>query len=148
MTDCEVFLPEEFYSLVKFNQENMPGIAVINKGLKGFHQRNVFAWHLSLMLEYEMLIDNGMPSSEERNITDPFLDKLECDLKGDPFRPNGLFLARITWNGTKELIWRIYSPIIADKYLKDIINSHSYPRPFDFRMEHDPGWKMAEWHLR
>ena len=148
MTDYKVIIPEEAYSLVKFRQEDMPGIAFINASLKSFENHIVFPWHLSLMLNFTDLIDNGMPSSDERGLVDPFFDKVEMDLKGDSVKPNGLFLARITWNGTREFIWRIHEPEIANKYLRKVIRQKKSPRPFDFRMDHDPEWKLAQWHLK
>ena len=58
------------------------------------------------MIDFEDLIDNGMPSKSEREIVDPFGDRLDLLIKGDDLeKPNALFLARITWNKTRKLIW-------------------------------------------
>jgi len=87
------------------------------------------------------------PSQADRDLLDPFEDSLRSLLNSDPARPNALFLARITWNGTRELIYRVHDPEVANDALQGIIKSREYPREFDFRMDDDPEWEMAEWHL-
>jgi len=148
MTDYRVIIPTEDYNLVNFRQEDLPGVAVINRALKDFEPKIVFEWHLSVMLRFSDLIENGMPSKAERDVIDPFGDLLDARFKGeDKEKPNALFLARITWNGTRELIYRIFDPKPADALLKEMIASKTYPREFDYRIDPDPEWKLAKWHL-
>ena len=100
------------------------------------------------MLDFEDLIEKGMPSIQEREVIDPFGDHLDSLIKGpDLDKPNALFLARITWNETRELIWRVFDPEPANQTLQDIISRDESPRPFDYKMEHDPEWELAKWHL-
>jgi hypothetical protein len=149
MKEFKVLIPDEYYSILDFNQDDLPGVAVINTALRDFEPKEVFAWHLSIMLDFEDLIDNGMPSKAEREIVDPFGDKLDLLIKGDDLeKPNALFLARITWNKTRELIWRVFDPEIADKTLKEIIDNGNPPRQFDYKMEYDENWDLTEWHLK
>ena len=146
--EVKVFFPKEVFSTIEFKQDDLPGIGVITSSLKEFKQREVFGYHLSIMFHYEDLIENGMPSQKEREETDPFCEYLEDLLKGDnPEYPNGLFLGRFTWNKTRELIWKIHDPEIADKELKRIIESEEHPRPFDYRMDPDSNWELSKWHL-
>jgi len=148
LNEVRVTFPEEVFSTIEFKQDDLPGIGVITSSLKDFKHRNVFPWHLSIVLYYDDLIDNGMPSVQERELTDPFCDHLEELLKGgNSEKPNGLFLGRITWNATRELIWKIHDPEIADKELKRIIDTEEHPRPFDYKMESDPEWELSKWHL-
>ena len=148
MTEYHVIIPKESYSILEFRQNSLPGIAVVNTALRDFEPRVVFAWHLSLLLSLEDLIENGMPSRQEREVIDRFGDVLDSSIKGDdPDKPNALFLARITWNATRELIWRVFDPEAANGYLRSIIDANFAPRHFDYRMEHDADWRMAEWHL-
>ncbi|MES2276941.1 MAG: DUF695 domain-containing protein [Bacteroidota bacterium] len=128
MQEVRVFIPEEIHTILKFRQEEMPGVAVINTGLRNFGQKTVFPWHLSLMIDFEDVIENGMPSQKERDIVDPFGDYLNDLFKGaNVEKPNALFLGRITWNATKELIWRVYDPQLVEKELKRIIKGNSSP---------------------
>lgn len=148
MKEYRVSIPREKYSILEFEQEEFPGIAVVNSALRNFESKEVFAWHLSVMVDFEDLIENGMPSKKELSVIEPFENKLDSMLKGlDKNKPNALFLGRITWKSTRELIWRIYNPEIANDVLQQIIKTNDAPRPFDFRMEQDTQWELAKWHL-
>ncbi len=148
MTEYRVIIPEDRLLLVKFRQEDMPGIAVVNEALVGFEPKAFFEWHLSIMLHFEDLILKGMPSRSERELVDPWEELVEASVKGEnPNKPNALFLARITWNATRELIYRVYQPQPINCYLMSLIDSKSYPRKFDYRIDHDPRWELAKWHL-
>ncbi len=150
MTAHRVIIPEESYSIIEFQQDELPGIGAINTALRNFDPKPVFGWHLSLMLQLDDLVENGMPSRAERDIVDRFGDTLDDAIKGkDIAKPNALFLARITWNATRELIWRVCDPEIANHYLQSIINDVPVvrPRSFDYRIDHDPDWELAQWHL-
>jgi hypothetical protein len=78
-----------------------------------------------------------MPSQEERDIVDPFCDKLDEEIKAGG---NALFLVRETWNKTRRLVWRVYDPDIAQEHLQYIVDNHRHPRPFDWHMEQDMEW--------
>jgi hypothetical protein len=149
MEEFKVLIPEENYSILDFNQDELPGVAVINIALRDFEPKEVFSWQLSIMLDFEDLIDNGMPSKAELEIIDPFGDKLDLLIKGDDLdKPNALFLARITWNKTRELIWRVFDPEMANNKLQEIIDTKDYPRQFEYKMEQDDNWELTKWHLK
>ena len=149
MREFKVIIPDEHYSVLNFRQEDLPGIAVVNTALRDFEPKEVFSWHLSIMLQIDDLVDNGMPSKSEVEIIDELEDFLDDKIKGeDKAKPNALFLARITWNATRELIWRVYDPENTDKFLKNFIEGGNPSREFDYRMESDEQWKLAEWHLK
>jgi hypothetical protein len=149
MREVRVIIPEEQHSILEFTQDDLPGVALINSALKSFQSKEVFAWHLSIVIELEDLIANGMPSKIEREIIDPFGQMLDQIVKGPKHdKPNALFLARITWNATRELIWRVYEPETVEMDLKGIIDKNECPRAFDYRIDNDPKWKLAEWHLK
>lgn len=148
MTDFKVIIPDESYSLLNFRQDDLPGVAVVNTALKEFEPKIVFAWHLSIMIDLEDLIDNGMPSKSEVEVIDNYGDYLDNEIKGkNKEKPNALFLARITWNKTRELIWRVYDPEISNNFLQEIIAANSSPRQFDYRIDPDDNWELAKWHL-
>ena len=149
MTDYKVVIPDEKPRIIEFIQDNSPGIAYVNRSLVDFEPKEVFSWHLSIIVEIQDIVENGMPSTKERKLLDEFGEMLDKNIKGpDKQKPNALFLARITWNKTQELIWRVYDPEIADKYLKQIFSDESCPRPIDYRIDPDKDWKLAEWHLK
>jgi hypothetical protein len=145
--EFRVIIPEERGSIVTFKHDGLPGVGVINN-LRQFEPKAVFAWHLSLTLRCVGLADQGMPTREEYLVLDEFGDKLDIIFKGSqPEKPNALFLGRITWNATRELIYRVYDPKPIDAELKRITTSKAYPREFDYRIAPDKEWKLAKWCL-
>src|SRR6185436_13762264 len=144
MREYRVIIPKETPRILEFIQDEMPGVAYVNRSLIDFEPKKVFSWHLSIILDFKETVENGMPSKRERELLDEFGDQLDKNIKGqDPEKPNALFLARITWNKTRELVWRVYDPEPADKYLQEIISDDSSPRPFDYRIDPDEDWKLA-----
>jgi hypothetical protein len=140
----KVVIPQESYTLMQWKQDGLPCIGVLNAALKDFEPKEVFLWHLSLIIDFEDLIDNGMPSQQERDVVDPFCDKLDEGIKAGG---NALFLVRETWNGTRRLVWRVYDPEIAHQHLQHVLEHKKYPRPFDYRMEEDRSWQQASWYF-
>ena len=149
MTEYRVIIPDEKPRIIEFIQDNYPGIAYVNRSLIDFEPKEVFSWHLSIMIDIQETVENGMPSKNEQELLDKFGETLDNNIKGqDKEKPNALFLARITWNKTRELIWRVYVPELIDKYLRKIITDNSSPREFDFRIDPDMDWKLTKWHLK
>lgn len=142
--EVRIVIPEESYTLIEYKQDDLPCIAAVNSGLLGFEHKDIFRWHLSVIIDFDELIENGMPSEEERAIVDPFCDQLDEEIKAGG---NALFLVRETWNKTRRLVWMVYDPEIAHQHLQYIIEHHRHPRPFDYRMEEDTSWEQPEWYL-
>lgn len=148
MTKYNVIIPEEIHQVLEFNQKELPGIAVVNVALKDFVQKEVFSYHCSLVINFEDVIANGMPSQNERDVVDRFQDFLDEKIKGNPEKPNALFLARVTWNATRELIWRVFDPELTNEFLSGIIERKYYPREFDYKIDPDKDWELTKWYLR
>jgi hypothetical protein len=142
--EVRIVLPEESYTLIEWKEDGLPCIGMMNSALKDFQHKEIFAWHLSVIIDFEDIIDNGMPSGEEREAVDPFCDQLDEEIKAGG---NALFFIRETWNKTRRLVWRVYEPEIAHQHLQYIIEHHRHPRKFDYRMEQDIEWNEAEWYF-
>ncbi len=148
MKAVRVLIPDESFALVNFKQDGLPGVMILNKALAGLDGREAFAWHLSIMIQLDDLIDKGMPSEAERAVVDPFGHSLGDTFVGDnAAKPNALFLARITWNGTRELIYRVYDPEPINSFLQGLIESKTHARAFDYRIDPDQDWELTRWHL-
>lgn len=149
MSEYEVVIPEASFSGIEFKQDELPGVAVVNSALKKFEPKVVFSWHLSLIIDCEDTDERGMPTEKEEALLGPFEQKLNSLMQwNNSDRPNSLFLARITWNKTRELVWRVFEPAMANNILQDIVAKDDFPRSVDYKMENDPEWKRARWHLR
>lgn len=148
MSDFKVTIPRENYSLLEFNHEGLPGIAVVNTSLKKFKSKEIFPWHLSLTIDLKDLIENGMPSKKEVAIIDSYGDFLDEKIKGKIEKPNALFMARVTWNKTRELVWRVYDAKTVDDFLKNIVSENTAPREFEYSIQPDENWDLTEWYIK
>jgi hypothetical protein len=141
-----VKIPNENCKVIDFIQDDFSGIAFINVSLKRFEPKIVFSWHFSIMIELKDCEDDGLPNSIA------IIQQIENDLRSQineegESKPNGLFLARIFWNHTCELIWKIHNPDVMEEHLKKIINNNLWKNAFDYRIDNDENWKLSEWHL-
>ncbi|MFA5619377.1 MAG: DUF695 domain-containing protein [Weeksellaceae bacterium] len=146
-TDIKVLIPDENYQIMEFNQEEKYGIAVINTALQDDDLKEVFSWNCSIMLELENTTKNGMPIEDEFSILEDFEKYLDDNIKGEnKEKPNALFFGRVTWNSTRQLIWKVYEPKISNDFLQELIESENYPFEFDYRIEEDDKWELTKWY--
>ena len=147
MTEFEkvkITLPKDDYSIIEFSQDDKPGLMTVNAALKDFADKNPFAWHLSLMIILEETVKDNMPSQAEQQVLVEFEEKLDQVLRANG---NAVYLASITQDGQREVIWRVYNPEIANDYLHDLIEAEDHPRPFEFTLEQDITWNKAKFPL-
>ncbi|MCK0115022.1 DUF695 domain-containing protein [Gelidibacter sp. F63206] len=148
MKEFKVHIPKEHYQIINFEKEALPAIGVINISLVDFEPKEIFSWHCSLILDFEDFIDNGMPTKEQVLVADKFEDFLDDKIKGEnKEKPNALFLGRVTWNKTRQLLWRVYDPELTSQFLRSTIENKKYPLNFDFNISIDEEWAYAKWYL-
>ena len=148
MKEYKVVIPKLKIGVIEFIQEDNIGLAYINVSLKQFQPKIVFAWHLSIWLELENCNEDGLPDERGVNLVDEYEMKLNSNLLGgDMDKPNAIFFGRIFWNKSCELIWRVYNAEQSNSYLESLIKSEEIKLNYDFRIDHDEEWKLAEWHL-
>ncbi len=140
----QIILPEESFSIVTFEVDSLPAVAVINASLANFEHKKSFEWNCSLIVKCKEVVENGMPSPAEMEILDRFEDEITQGLVGSGALPCALFFARITHNGTRQLIWKVQTPKQAYEYLKSVMEADKYPRDFEFEIERDINWQMTE----
>ena len=147
-TTKKVLIPKEKFAVIAGSLDGKPAVVVVNTKLRKFKSKDVFGWSCSLVINYKDLAENGMPTSEESEFVYQYLEGLSKQIIGDPIHPNALYLARVTWGGTCEVIWQVNNPKLVDELLKGIIESKSYPRDFDYRIEYDAKWDSVSWYLQ
>lgn len=146
--EYKVVIPENFFSVFKFVQEDYLGVAAINTALRGFRFKSVFGWHLSIMLHFDKVTESRMPYKVDHEKTEEFEDRLAELLNNNIKKPNAIFLGRITWNSTAELIWRIHDAAAANDIVQCVLEKKLYPFPFDYRIDPDVEWDLSKWHLK
>ncbi|MDR7132817.1 hypothetical protein J2X06_000001 [Lysobacter niastensis] len=133
-----IVVPDPHYTLFDTSRRDLPAAVVVNDSLLAFEHTDIFAWHLEVTLHAVDLADKGMPTPDESRLLFEIGDEIEKALVGY----NALFLARSTWNGLRQLFFRVYDPDVADKALQEMLVQKQV-RGWEFRMEHDPQWQQA-----
>ena len=144
MADQKIATPPEVHALLEFRQRDLPGFATVNVALAKFAPRAAFPWHLSVLVCCDDLVDHRLPSADEQKVLFEFEDQLAPLITANA---NALFLARVTHDARREIIWRVRNPEAPNSALREILANRSYPREFDYRIENDPEWLKAAWYL-
>lgn len=137
-------IPMEVHTLLEFRQRDRPGFANVNTALRGFEPRVAFSWHLSVLICCDDLVEHRLPSADEQKVLYEFEDRLASFIT---VGGNALFLARVTHDARREIIWRVHEPGVLHSALNEILASKNYPREFEYRIENDPEWRKTEWYL-
>jgi hypothetical protein len=134
----------EVPALIKFHQRDLPGFATVISVLREFEPKIVFSWHLSVHLSVLIgcvqVVEDRLPSADEQNLLYEFEHKLDPLIKANG---NGLFLARVTHDAFREIIWRVHNPEAANSALHGILHARDYPREFDYRIDEDRRRKQS-----
>jgi hypothetical protein len=141
-----VEIPDPHYSLIDTERDGNPAVVVLNDALERFKHRDIFPWHLTITIEATRLAKNGMPTKAEASILDDLGDKIDDALaacRTEHGSINALFLARITWNGQRELVYRVHDPKLVDAELKKRIALPTV-RERNCEMHSDEEWVDAE----
>ena len=128
-------IPEPHFTLFNAKREDLPGVIVVNDALLSFKHKDIFPWHLVVTLEAADLVEQRMPSPDESNILFEIGDKIERAVLGY----NAIFLARSTWDGLRQLVFRVHDPEVANATLQTLIKDEQ-SRPWEFKMQADPDW--------
>lgn len=134
-------IPKPYYTLINTSKGNDPAVVVVNTALRNFKHREAFPWHLRLTIECKAITHNGMPTSEEIATLEHFEDEMTNALQRDD---NATFLARVTCQGEREIIYRVHDPEIANHFLQSLAENPLPLREWDYRMEHDSDWALAQ----
>lgn len=138
-------IPKPYYTLINTSRGNDPAVVVVNSALRAFEDRSTFPWHLKLIITCKLVGTNGMPTSIEVEALDQLEEEIYAALQA---KGNVLFLARVTCRGTRELLYRVQDPELANEVLQLLISDNPQSREWEYRMEQDLDWKLADPELK
>ena len=119
-------------------------VLVVNSALCRFEHLEIFPWSLSVIVFAEALADNGMPTAVESELLAQVDDEIETAVLANH---NAILASRSTWNGERQLLFRVHSAERANDVLQGLIAGNS-ARAWDFRMEQDPAWSAVSHYLQ
>ena len=134
-------LPKESYIGLQLERDGTPDVWLVNQALIGFADTARFPWNLSMIVEMEETLENGMPTSAEQRVLGEMGQQLADSLKAND---NGLFVASGSWQGVRHLYYQIRDPEIAQQFLQGFVASPVAVRAMEYRMESDPTWSHVE----
>lgn len=133
--------PTPFYTVIKTTRGKYPAIVVVNSALRKFNQKEQFPWHLTITIGCNFLGTRGMPTPEEVEVLEAIEDGINSQL--ETAADNVIFLARVTCQGERNLLYRVSDPEVANKTLQELVSDPSPLREWDYEMESDPSWELA-----
>jgi hypothetical protein len=139
-------IPDPHYLLIDTARDDMPAVVVVNDSALSLFGREVFPWHLEISIDARKTAKNGMPTPAERIVLDRVGDALECrldDSRTSLGSSNALFLARVTWNSRRELVYRVHDPEVANAILQRAVVELT-EREWEFTMASDERWEEVE----
>lgn len=136
-------LPKDSLVVIQAESEGMPDVWIVNRALAGFKPRSALAWQLSIIIQMEDALPIGLPTQEEQAVLGRLGEDFRTNLQADG---NAALLASITWNGTRQIVFRVRDPEVANAYLTSVIGGDPV-RPFEYRMEEDQSWALAATYL-
>jgi hypothetical protein len=134
-----ITVPEPHYTLFNSVRSDLPEVIVVNDALLAFQHTDIFPWHLEVTIQAEELAGEGMPTPEESKLLFEIGDKIESAIEGK----NALFLARGTWDGLRQLSFRVHDPEQANDALKSLLANKPHARFWEYRMRSDSEWLEA-----
>lgn len=137
-------IPPESLLVIQAVTDGLPDIWIVNRALDGFAPRAELPWHRSIIIEMAEPTAAGMPTPGEQDVLGALAEELRRKLQADD---NAAFLASITWNDTRQLVFRVRDPERANAFLKTRVDDPSPVRQMEYRMEQDPTRELAAPHL-
>lgn len=141
---ASVTIPKESAVALRCESDGMPEIRIINQALDRIAGSEAFSWHLSIIIDMAEKHDVGLPTATEVEVLKELGAEFRSHLEANS---NAAFLASITWNGTRQLVFRVRDPEVAHAYLTTLTADPSPVRQFDYRIDNDPRWTLAEQYL-
>lgn len=136
---------EPYYALINTSRGDKPAVVVVNSALRIFPQRHLFPWHLKIVITCRELAEQGMPTSGENQLLYSIEDTISAEILSGR---NGVFLARITCGGTRELLFRICDPKVAHGQLQALVSAEPALREWQYTLEEDVNWHLCQPELR
>jgi hypothetical protein len=142
-----IVVPEPHYTLFDTTRGELPEVIVVNDSLLPFSNREIFPWHIRVTFEAEDLVENGMPSPAESELLFALGDQVESVILSGRTKlgaENALFVARSTWNATRELRYQVHDPEITHAALQELLTGRDWATPWDYEMKHEHDWISAQ----
>lgn len=136
--------PKDDLVVIQAEAEGLPDVWIVNRALDDAAAKAALGWHLSIIIEMADAAPNGMALPEEQAVLGRLGEEIRGELQAGG---NAALLASITWNGTRQLVYRVRDPEVANAYLVRLTGSDAPVRQMEYQMEEDARWEFADAYL-
>jgi len=112
---------------------------MIDMGLRNSGDKQHLPFFLSLSTRLIDPTSDGLPTRKDADNLNAWEDAVEARLKANA---KFVFVGRVTWNGSRELLYYVNSRQPSVDALKKMLDSHS-TRAFSLSCEPDEKWEKA-----
>lgn len=136
--------PEDTFAIVSFEGDSLPAVGMFNERLANYSDKAAYPWNCSVVVRCKDVNEVSLPTDAEAEVLNAFEDVLDKRIVADKSNPNAIFFGRLSWNSTRELIWKVKNPEPVAVFLQSVIDDKKAIREIDFKIENDKEWKLTE----
>lgn len=128
------------FVLVQTQRESGCAVIVLNRQLMTLDHHQ-FPWQLTVTFDLHRMAQSQRTGAEKVDRLERLGEALSEGLTHDG---NALFAGRVTWNGSRQLIFRLKDPDPAEKFLGMTRQASRWEDSFGYLLEPDPEWSAAQ----
>lgn len=141
----EPIFPGESFSILRLDMSDGLAFATVNMAYENYPNKAFYPYFVGIELEVLEKNDNGHPSDADASKLNQIQDEIEEFLKQ---RQTVHPVARVTRNGTRDILIYIDSPILTKEEIRTICDRIQKDRPISFSIEKDPTWSSVSGFLK
>jgi hypothetical protein len=132
------------FSGLQGEKDGHPLFAIVDSSFRNQKARAGFPWFLSVSTQLKDPTADGLTMNQEASALNDWEDLLERNyLGGCRF----LYVGRVTWNGSRQLLYYLDKPDCAETRLKKF--ARDFPeRVFEFQYQRDEQWERVSTYLK
>ena len=131
------------FTVMQGEREGHPLFAMIDTSRRDSKLQAGFPWFLSIKTTLTAPTKDGLPTDQEATALNDWEDALEKELSG---ACQFVYVGRVTWNGTRELLYYVDKPDTVVPRLGKLAGGHPV-RPFRIQHERDAQWTKVSMYL-
>lgn len=140
---CKAATENGTFKIVQGERDGHPLFAMIDSSSHDNKFKTRFPWFLSISIPLTNPTKDGLTTDSEASALNDWEDSLEKEFAG---ACRFAYVGRVTWNGTRELLYYVDTPDCVVSKLRKFANDHP-ARDFNTRCERDERWGKVSVYL-
>jgi hypothetical protein len=141
----EPIFPNENFTIFRVNMPEGLSFATVNTGYRNYHNKKCYPFLVAIELEILEKNNNGHPTDIDAQRLNEIQENVESLLKQQQtVHP----LARVTRNGTRDIMMYIDKPVFSEKELTGYCDNIRKERKIVFSIQKDEKWNAVSGFLQ